>query len=114
MLKNGWYIDTKGIKTKFEVSLARYKGEQYTFVLLANKNIVDILIPENLNVLVCSTNKIKELILPDSITEIWCQNNNIKSLKLNKNIKVVSCDYSTNIENIKEYINNKDVIIEYK
>lgn len=74
-----------------------------------NKNLTELIIPDDIHSMYCHDNQLTELLIPDNLLHLYCESNNIKELFLNHKLYRLDCDLFVCVNNIN--INIKDLTI---
>ncbi len=88
-MSTGYYITKEGEKVNLSSA---------PILFLSNKNIEELVLPQDALSISCCRNHLTKLILPKSVTHIHCYGNKIKELILPQDLQNVRCDMMNGIE----------------
>ncbi len=94
---NGWYKTSDGTK---------HIIESRKIINLSQKDIVELVIPNNTEWISCRLNNLTELIIPDSVEWIDCENNKLTELGVPNECQIY-CDKSVKLTSKLMYNRSK-------
>lgn len=97
-MNTGYYITSKGEKVVFEPS---------HIIHLSGMDLIELVIPNQVNTVFCHNNQLTELIIPDSVEEVYCWNNKLMKLIVPYSVDTINC--RTN--NLTELIVSDDCVV---